>query len=216
MIDTQQTTGGNRTPPHNRRRLRSHLVNHDVRLRLVLDDVLFSLLAALTAIGVLYYLSNKEIGDSMWSAHLSIKETRELLTNGVKVAGLVTFGAVLLFGLWSLIDAHRIAGPLHRLHRLLNEVGDGNLVHEIAFRKRDEFGELAAATDHMVEVYAVRLSTVRRQAQSMEEVLSNDTLTPEQVQELRRQAADLTGQLSFFHLPDSNSQPVIDDTPLSQ
>src|SRR5215831_9797770 len=109
MIEAQQSHGADPQPIRNRRRLRSHLINHDVRLRLVADDVVFALVAALAAIGILYYLSNKELGDSMWSAHLSIKETRELLTNGVKVAGLVTFIAVLLFGLWSLMDAHRIA-----------------------------------------------------------------------------------------------------------
>src|SRR5580658_6741250 len=124
-------------PPttHNRRRFRSHMVNHELRLRLVVDDTLFALVAALAAIGILYYLSNREIGDSLWSAHLSIKETRELLDTGVKVAGLVTFVAVLLFGFWSMIDAHRIAGPMHRLKKLLDEIAAGNLNHEIQFRK---------------------------------------------------------------------------------
>src|ERR1700678_1826361 len=121
----------------NRRKFRSHLVNHELRLRLVLDDVVFALVAALAAIGILYYLSNREIGDSLWSAHLSIKETRELLTNGIKVAGLVTFLAVLLFGFWSMIDAHRIAGPMHRLRMLLDDIAAGNLNHEIKLRKRD-------------------------------------------------------------------------------
>src|SRR5579863_6604746 len=99
----------------NRRKFKSHMVNHEVRLRLVLDDMLFALVAALAAIGILYYLSNREIGDSLWSAHLSIKETRELLNEGVIVAGIVTFAAVLAFGFWSMLDAHRIAGPMHRL-----------------------------------------------------------------------------------------------------
>jgi methyl-accepting chemotaxis protein len=215
MVDAQQSAGATPKPPQNRRRMKSHLIHHDVRLRLVLDDVIFALVAALAAIGILYYLSNKELGDTMWSAHLSIKETRELLTNGVKTAGIVTFVAVLLFGLWSLIDAHRIAGPLHRLHRLLNEIGDGNLVHEIQFRRKDEFAELAAATDRLVEAYAERLAAARQQADSMEQVLRGDTLTTEQIQDLHHRAMDLTNQLAFFHLPDGNSRPVVDDTPLS-
>src|SRR5260221_14633697 len=118
MMDARKSAGADAPPLQNRRRMQSHFVNHDVRLRLVLDDALFALLAALTAIGILYVLSNREIGDSMFSAHLSIKQTRELLNNGVKIAGIVTFVAVLAFGLWSLVDAHRIAGPLHRLNRL--------------------------------------------------------------------------------------------------
>jgi HAMP domain-containing protein len=215
MIDAQERAGASPTPQHNRRRFRSHLVNRDVRLRLVLDDTLFSLIAALTAIGILYYLSNKQLGDSLWSAHLSIKETRELLHTGVWVAGAVTFIAVLLFSLWSLIDAHRIAGPMHRLHRLLNEIADGNLIHKVQFRRRDEFQELAAATDRLVDSYSERLTALRQRVRTIEQALTNDTLTAEQLRDLRRQAGELTEQLGFFQLPADNSRPVPDDRPLS-
>src|SRR5437016_3080948 len=85
MIEAQQNAGAENLPRRNRRRLRSHLIHSDIRLRLVLDDMLFALLAALAAIGILYYLSNREIGDTLFSAHHSIKETRELLNTGVKL-----------------------------------------------------------------------------------------------------------------------------------
>ncbi len=215
MIDAQQNAGVNPAPRRNRRRFRSHLINSDLRLRLVLDDALFALIAALAAIGILYYLSNREIGDSLYSAHLSIKETRELLNTGMKVAGLVTFVAVLLFGFWSLLDAHRIAGPMHRLNRLLNEIGAGNLTHEIQFRRRDEFQDVAAAADRLVDAYVEHLAAIRRQATAIEQALSRNTLTAEQIADLRRQAAELTNQLAFFRLPNDGSGPAIDASPLS-
>ena len=163
----------------------------------------------------MYYLSNKEIGDSLWSAHQSIKETRELLNSGVKTAGIVTFVAVLSFGFWSLLDAHRIAGPMHRLHRLLNEIADGKLTHEVQFRRRDEFSELAAATDRLVDNYAARLGTVRQQVISIEQALNGKTLSADQIQDLHHQAAELTVQLAFFNLPKDDSHLGIDATPLS-
>jgi methyl-accepting chemotaxis protein len=215
MSDAQQNGVARSSPTRNRRRLRSHLINHGVRLRLVLDDAVFALVAALAAIGILYYLGNRELGDSLFSAHLSIKETRELLNTGVKVAGIVTFAAVLLFGLWSLVDAHRIVGPMHRLNRILNEIGGGDLTHEIRFRRGDEFSELAAATDRMVHVYAARLTAIRQQAASIAHALNSDTLTADQIRDLRRQAAELTEQLTFFRLPTDGVQPAVDHTPLS-
>jgi methyl-accepting chemotaxis protein len=148
----------------------------------------FALFAALAAIGILYYLSNREIGDSLWSAHLSIKETRELLTNGIKVAGLVTFLAVLLFGFWSLIDAHRIAGPMYRLRMLLDDIAAGNLTHEISFRKQDEFQDIAASADRLVESYAARVLRLRAIADALE-------ATGAPVEDLRR-------ELNAFTLPD--------------
>jgi len=197
-------------PKRNRRRFRSHLVNGDLRLRLVLDDVLFALIAALAAIGLLYYFSNREIGESMYSAHLSIKQTRELLHNGAMIAGAVTFAAVLAFGFWSLVDAHRIAGPMHRLHRLLKEIGDGDLTHEIAFRKRDEFQEIAAATDTLVDVYAERIRSIQSQALELENSLLDDDINQPHLALLRQRASDLTNQLAFFRVPEPEHRPIVD------
>jgi methyl-accepting chemotaxis protein len=185
--------------PH-RRRFRSYLVNHELRLRLVLDDTVFALVAALAAIGILYFLSNREIGDSLWSAHLSIKETKELLDKGVKVAGLVTFIAVLLFGFWSMLDAHRIAGPMHRLARLLNEIAGGNLTHEISFRKRDEFQDIAAATDALVENYASRVKKLNLIADAI--AVEAGKLPPGSSAELNQSVIALKAELGSFQLPE--------------
>ncbi|HLK57417.1 MAG TPA: methyl-accepting chemotaxis protein [Chthonomonadaceae bacterium] len=202
-------------PSHNRRRARSHFIHQGLRLRLVLDDTLFALIAALVAIGLLYFLSNREIGDNLYSAHFSIKETKELLTNGVKIAGIVTFVAVLLFGIWSVVDAHRIAGPMHRLQRLLNEMADGNLNHEIRFRRRDEFQEMAQAADRLVDTYVERLARVRQEADAIRQALQQDALPEAQVAELRRHGDELLRQLDYFQLPNDGSGPAVDNSPLT-
>ncbi len=181
-------------PEHNRRRFRSHLVNKGLRFRLVLDDAIFALLAALAAIGILYYLSNREIGDTLWSAHLSIKETRELLNTGVIVAGIVTFVAVLIFGFWSMIDAHRIAGPMHRLRKILDEVAAGNLTHEIQFRKRDEFQDIAASTDALVDGYSDRIAKIKSLADSIGVAAGGKG------EELGALVASLRTELDFFQV----------------
>jgi len=185
----------------------------DVRLRLVVDDVIFALIAALAAIGILYFFSNREIGDSMYSAHISIKQTRELLNGGVKIAGVVTFFSVLVFGFWSVIDAHRIAGPMHRLLRLLNEVAAGDLTHEIKFRKRDEFQEIAAAADNVVDVYAERLGAICQQIRDASVGLSGDTLSPAQIQIVRKQLERAESGLAFFRVPEGRA-PEIDNSPI--
>ena len=215
MVEAQQASSSAPAPQKNRRRFKSHLVNHDVRLRLVLDDVVFALIAALAAIGILYWLSNRELGENLWSAHMSIKETRELLNNGVKIAGLVTFAAVLLFGLWSLVDAHRIAGPMHRLHRLLHEIAGGNLTHEIRFRKRDEFHEIAEAADELVDVYATRIEELQVQAAALRQGLEGAPLTPGDLERLSRQAMNIENALAFFRCPDGGAAPTVDNRPIT-
>lgn len=189
-----------------RRRLRSHLVNADVRLRLVLDDVIFALVAALLAIGILYYVSNREIGDSLYSAHVSLRQTRDLLTNGVKIAGIVTFVAVLLFGTWSLVDAHRIAGPMHRLQRVLEAIASGDLTQDVRFRRGDEFQEVAAALDRAVGNYADRLRGARSEAAAIRMALDSPAVGGARAAELRERADRLLEQLGYFTLPGDGSE----------
>lgn len=212
MSDAQQAIPSP-TRIRNRRRFSSHMVNGDVRLRLVLDDTIFALAAAFAAIGILYWLGNKQLGDSLYSAHLSIKETRELLTNGARLAGIVTFVGVMLFGLWSAIDAHRIVGPMHRLHRLLRDIEGGNLTHEIRFRQRDEFQEIAAAADAMVDRYCDLLSMARANADAISQALAAGRADEAAILEARRLAAELASQLASLRFP-SGATPDVDDSPL--
>jgi len=199
----------------NRRRFSSHLLNRDVRLRLVLDDLAFALIASLTAIGILYFLSNREIGDSLYSAHVSIKETRELLHNGVRVAGIVTFLAVLAFGFWSLLDAHRIAGPMHRLRRLLDEVANGDLTHEIRFRKKDEFQDVAAAADRVVDRFEETIRAIKLQVSNLQEQVEAMPNSASETSSVRESLAKLSADLEFFKLPADSGAPVVDNSPLT-
>lgn len=178
-------------PQPNRRRFKSHLVNHELRLRLVLDDAIFALIAGIGAVVILTIISNREIGDSLWSAHFSIKETRELLNRGAWIAGCVTFVAVLIFGLWSLIDAHRIAGPMHRLRNLLVDLSQGNFIHEIQFRKRDEFQDVAEAADTLVESLSTRVERLQNLADSIHTAAANG-------QDVTALATELKTEVGFF------------------
>ena len=204
MPDPQQ-------PFRNRRRFFNHHINRGVKLRLVLDDMAFALAASLIAIGILYVLSNKEIGDTMYSAHISIKQTRELLNSGVKVAGVVTFISVLVFGYWSMIDAHRIAGPMHRLHRLLNEVAAGDLRHEIKFRKKDEFQEIAAAADSVVDVFAAKITAMTQICTQIQQEASSPGWAPGTIKPL---VDKLQQELAYFTVPEVGAAPQVDNRPV--
>ncbi len=206
MSDPQQ-------PVRNRRRFFNHHINRGVKLRLVLDDMAFALAASLIAIGILYVLSNKEIGDTMYSAHISIKQTRELLNSGVKVAGVVTFVAVLIFGYWSMIDAHRIAGPMHRLHRLLNEVAAGDLRHEIKFRKKDEFQEIAAAADRVVDVFASKITSMQYLAAQIQQEAAASGQALDTIKPL---ADKLQRELAYFTVPEVGEAPQLDNRPVNE
>lgn len=72
--------------------------------------------------------------------------------------GLVTGLAalVLCLGLAGIIVTHKIAGPIHKMKRLLREVGEGKLVVRERLRKGDELQHFFEAFEHMVESLRAR------------------------------------------------------------
>ncbi len=56
--------------------------------------------------------------------------------------------AVLLVG--GLLLSHRIAGPLYRLRRHLEQISEGEPVREVKFRTHDYFQELAEAFNRII------------------------------------------------------------------
>jgi methyl-accepting chemotaxis protein len=57
----------------------------------------------------------------------------------------LSIGAVMaLIGFYSIVLSHKIAGPIYRFERTLQEVGQGNLSLRIHLRKHDELQELGA------------------------------------------------------------------------
>ena len=52
--------------------------------------------------------------------------------------------------------SHRIAGPLHQLNNKMTSIANGGDLSPIAFRKHDEFVELAMSFDAMVDTLKKR------------------------------------------------------------
>lgn len=58
---------------------------------------------------------------------------------------------IVLIGLLAIYFTHKVAGPIFKMKRLLNQVGEGKLVFDARLRKGDELQEFFEAFSKMVE-----------------------------------------------------------------
>ncbi len=63
----------------------------------------------------------------------------------------------------TLFISHRIAGPIFRIRRTLEELGEGNVPRKITLRQRDEFKELSEAVNSVIDK-TEEISRVNREA----------------------------------------------------
>ncbi|WP_022853166.1 methyl-accepting chemotaxis protein [Thermodesulfatator atlanticus] len=102
------------------------------------------------ALAILYAFSHKELGDSLYHAHFTIKHVSDLLLPVILVAG----GVCLLTGFFIVIFLpQKIAGPLYRVEEDLKYIAStGDLRKKISLRKGDKFfHSLADAANKLVE-----------------------------------------------------------------
>ncbi len=97
----------------------------------------------------------------------------------VLLAEVVTLGVLFFL---ALRITHHIAGPVYRLEKNLKEMALGNFEMKTTFRYRDEFSELAEATNELSDVLVNRMSEIRKNT----EALMNTDVSPEQKKALQK------------------------------
>ncbi|MFH1854579.1 MAG: HAMP domain-containing protein [Candidatus Omnitrophota bacterium] len=70
--------------------------------------------------------------------------------------------AVLLCSWRMLILSHRLAGPIYRLEKDLEDIAKGNFSIRIKFRKKDELKSIAEGINRILDEMEKRLSITRR------------------------------------------------------
>jgi methyl-accepting chemotaxis protein len=182
-------------------RLHFHPLHRARQMRWVLPAVGLLFVAVLASWGLLYYLGNQDVGTEFFHAHKTISHTGELLQRGLIVGVVVLVALVGAIAFWAFGVTHRIVRPVHTLHRALDELVTGNLGARLELHRHDEFQEVGAALNRLVEEFGTTLAKVHDLVDRME------VLAAEVAQEahdnsaevrLHALAAELNETMEFF------------------
>ncbi len=174
-----------------------HHPGHRARqLRWVLPLLALVLAAVLATLAVQYHVSNQAIGTEFFRAHKTISHTGELLARGTVIGALVLVVLVLGVGAWTLALTHRIVRPVHTVHRALDALVTGDLGVRVELDRRDEFAEVGAALNRLVEEFSGTLAKVH----ALVDRLAAASATAPAEAQLRSLIAELDRTMDFFRL----------------
>ena len=98
-------------------------------------------------------------------------ETKELYAPIFWRVSAIFIGIFLVNALLGLVFLHRLTGPLVRVERVLNEIGDGRLPGgSVQFRRRDLIPEVAEALNQMIVSCRSRIAEFDREPGSPDEI----------------------------------------------
>lgn len=105
------------------------------------------ILSSLAAALILYYYASKEICDSFYSAHISIRRVSDLLWPVVAAGSAVSLLSGMLLALFL---PQKIAGPIFRIEQDLDPIREGDLTVKITLRAGDPLQDLAKSINEAI------------------------------------------------------------------
>lgn len=129
----------------------------------------FTALIALEALLVtllFFYVSRGTLTTAYLGNELRIERTAVFFfTTFLIISAIAAVTMTLIGTLVFVILSHRIAGPVYRLQRSLEEIRRGNLTLHVRLRRKDEFGELAADVNRLSETLNGKIGEIKKELQ---------------------------------------------------
>jgi len=125
------------------------------------------------AIGLFLYLSRGTVITGYSGAELVIASTGKYFLPTVLLANLALIGVTALAGFIIMVAySHKIAGPLYRFEKSIDEMASGDLTSRFTLRANDQLEELAARINSMSERLDGAVSAIKSDAEELERALA--------------------------------------------
>lgn len=157
-----KTTGG-----QNRRR--NYFIKKGFQASFIVKFCLLLILACLIMSLVSFLFTGNTTTTSFEGLRFTVKSTSDfilpiLLSSGITAVALVSIATIVIV----LFISHRIAGPLYRLEKSLEELGAGDLTVDVHLRQADEIKALADILNRTMKNLKEPISASKAKAEELE------------------------------------------------
>lgn len=127
-------------PPFRRR---NYFINKKFQTNFSIKFLVVIVIEAIMALGLFLYLSKGTLTTGYIGSELKISRTYDFFLPMLLLSNIVIVGVTGIIGIAVLIFmSHRIAGPMFRFEKVLDEISKGDLTYKFKLRQGDQFKEL--------------------------------------------------------------------------
>lgn len=124
------------------------------------------------AIGLFIYLSRGTVIASYSGAELVVARTGEYFLPSLLLANLAVIGITALAGfIFMIAYSHKIAGPLYRFEKSIDEMASGDLTSRFNLRSGDQLEELASRINSLSKRLDAAVSDIKEEAAELERAM---------------------------------------------
>lgn len=127
-----------------------YITNAGLQMKVTLVFVAISLLGSIVSTVAFNFFALRKFETLMWSTHISVKDTGELIRPlfiYINAANFLFVSLMLIIGIvWMM---KKKSGPIFRMNKDIRMIADGDLSVNISLRHKDEFQDTAAELNYM-------------------------------------------------------------------
>lgn len=132
-------------------RRRNYFIKKAFQANFSLRFAALLLIEALLIVGLFLYISRGALTTGYQGPELVIEKTSTFFLGSLILISLIVGIAVGLVGMLVFIFlSHRLAGPLYRFEKSLEEISRGNLTYRFRLRRTDQLEDLAQALNQFI------------------------------------------------------------------
>lgn len=174
-------------------RRRNYFIKKRFQANFILKFCLLVITGAVASGAIIYLMSGSTVTTTFDNCRLTIKSTADFILPAVLLSGAIVIGFIGLATVaMTLFTSHRIAGPLYRLEKDLQEVTAGNLKKRFNLRRSDEIKALAESLNELTSSLDAKITEIKNKFWELEAALGKIARLPE---EARKKLQDLKDAL---------------------
>ena len=177
-------------------RRRQYINDPGYQMKIVIVFVVITLLVNIISIGVFNYIALQQMEDVIWSTHINVKTTGEIVNSlffYINITNLFVISLMfILMGNWML---RKTVTPLMRMSGDINRMTEGDLVSAIALEKKDVFHDVASEIDNLRKSMRDRFESISRQHNQLSGSIKNLALLKGQSESLTSESGIILGRV---------------------
>jgi methyl-accepting chemotaxis protein len=176
---------------------RNYYINKRFQGEFIIKFCVLVLLGSLISAVIIYIMTSSTVTTAFVNSKLTIKSTADFIMPAVLLASavVVVFIGIAAIGI-TLFTSHRIAGPLYRIEKDLNDISAGRLNIVFQLRTNDEIKPIVASLNEMVNSLKEKIVRIKKSVAELESsVRSSGNADPE---EIRKRIAEISRILDKF------------------
>jgi methyl-accepting chemotaxis protein len=164
---------------------RQYFVQKGFQSKFILKFCLILLIGIILSTVFLFLFSENTLTSSFEQSRLVIKNTATAILPNVFLSHLIAFVLIILLTIAvTLLVSHKLAGPLFRFQKELNEIGNGDLSKVIKIREKDQFKAVADSLNQMRGNMQKKIIDIKLEVEQIIESMSGQEIPPDIIKRL--------------------------------